>query len=63
MDFQMPQKANGSVTRGESELMNNSRRALDNSRIKKPIETLRLLCLSRGVSGIYGLGRYILNEI
>lgn len=54
----MSQRPTSSISRGESELMNKSRRALDDGKHKNPIEKLRLLCLSRGASGIYGLGRY-----
>lgn len=46
------------MTQNESELVNKSRRALVNGKNKNPIEKLRLLCLARGASGIYGLGRY-----
>ncbi len=45
------------MTQNESELVNKSRRALVNGKNKKPIEKLRLLCLARGASGVYGLGR------
>lgn len=54
----MSQRPTSSISRGESELMNKSRRALDDGKIKEPIEKLRLLCLARGASGIYGIGRY-----
>lgn len=54
----MANRPTSSMTQNESELVNKSRRALVNGKIKKPIEKLRLLCLARGASGIYGLGRY-----
>lgn len=42
---------------GEADLVNRSKRALADGRQKDSIEKLRLLCLARGASGIYGLGR------
>ncbi|XP_049866445.1 calcyphosin-like protein isoform X2 [Pectinophora gossypiella] len=47
-----PQSAGSRV---EEELMQKSARALSNT--TDPLEKLRLLCLSRGASGIMGLGR------
>ncbi|RVE52503.1 hypothetical protein evm_002897 [Chilo suppressalis] len=43
------------TSRQEEELMQKSARALQNA--TDPLEKLRLLCLSRGASGIMGLGR------
>lgn len=42
---------------GEADLINRSKRALADGKEKESIEKLRLLCLARGASGIYGLGR------
>lgn len=53
----MASRPTSSMTQNESELVNKSRRALVNGKVKQPIEKLRLLCLARGASGIYGLGR------
>ncbi|XP_026328348.1 calcyphosin-like protein isoform X2 [Hyposmocoma kahamanoa] len=50
--FHRPQSAS---SRQEEELMQKSSRAL--STTSDPLEKLRLLCLSRGASGIMGLGR------
>jgi calcyphosin len=43
------------TSRQEEELMQRSNRALSSA--TDPLEKLRLLCLSRGASGIMGLGR------
>lgn len=43
------------TTRQETEMINRSIRAINN--VTDPIEKLRLLCLSRGASGIIGLSR------
>lgn len=53
----MSQRPTSSVSRGESELMNKSRRALDDGTLRNPVEKLRLLCLARGANGIFGMGR------
>lgn len=55
--IQMSQRPTSSISRGESVLMNKSRRALDDGKHKSPIDKMRLLCLARGASGIFGLGR------
>ncbi|KAK7792220.1 hypothetical protein R5R35_007478 [Gryllus longicercus] len=47
-----PQSAN---SRAETDLVNKSKRQLAGA--KDPVERLRLLCLSRGTTGILGLGR------
>ncbi|KAI8429173.1 hypothetical protein MSG28_007711 [Choristoneura fumiferana] len=52
-----PQSA---TSRVEEELMQKSARALSGA--TDPLEKLRLLCLSRGASGIMGLGRYMSGE-
>lgn len=41
----------------ESELVSECRRALVDGTTKDPMEHVRLICLSRGASGIYNLGR------
>lgn len=41
----------------ESELVNDCRRALVNGKLMTPMDHIRMLCLSRGASGIYNLGR------
>lgn len=41
----------------ESELVNDCRRALVNGKLMAPMDHIRMLCLSRGASGIYNLGR------
>lgn len=55
----MSQRPTSSISRGESVLMNKSRRELDDGKEKSPIDKLRLLCLARGASGIFGLGRFV----
>jgi len=47
----------GSMSKNESDLVNDCRRALVNGKIKSPMDHIRMLCLSRGASGIYNLGR------
>lgn len=44
-------------TRQETEMMNNTRRALVDGRKRDNIEKLRLMCLSRGATGILAIGR------
>ncbi|KAG4069889.1 hypothetical protein HA402_009596 [Bradysia odoriphaga] len=41
----------------ESELVSECRRALVDGTVKDPMQHVRLICLSRGASGIYNLGR------
>lgn len=60
---QMSQHASSFISQGECVLKNHSQRELDDGRNKKPIDKLRLLCLARGTSGIFDLGRYIHNSI
>lgn len=45
------------LTRQEAEMMSKSRRVLADGQEKDHLEKLRLLCLSRGATGIMGLGR------
>lgn len=45
------------MSRGESELINNCQRALDNGEYKDPLDKLRLLCFARGTHGLVSLGR------
>lgn len=53
----MAHRPSSAMSRGETELINKSKRALDDGKQKEPIEKLRLLCLARGAAGIIGLGR------
>jgi len=46
-----------SMPTNESELVSECRRALIDGTIKDPMEHIRMICLSRGASGIYNLGR------
>jgi len=46
-----------SMPNNESNLVNDCRRALVNGKMKTPMDHIRMLCLSRGASGIYNLGR------
>ncbi|XP_037050940.1 calcyphosin-like protein isoform X1 [Bradysia coprophila] len=57
ISLKIANRPTSSMTQNESDLVNKSRRALANGKNKKPIEKLRLLCLARGATGIYGLGR------
>ncbi len=54
---QMSNRPTSSMPGNESELVNDCRRALTNGKLKNPMDHIRLLCLSRGASGIYNLGR------
>ncbi|XP_037950179.1 calcyphosin-like protein [Teleopsis dalmanni] len=45
----------------EASLINSSKRQLANGRDKDPIDKLRLLCFSRGATGILGLARTFRN--
>lgn len=45
----------------EASLIKQSQRALDNGQPKDPIDKLRLLCFSRGATGILGLARAFRN--
>lgn len=49
-----PQSA---TSRVDDELIQKSLRALTNT--TDPLERLRLLCLTRGASGIVGIGRFV----
>lgn len=53
----MSQRPTSSGSRGESELMNKCRRALDDGTPRSAVEKLRLYCLARGANGIFGMGR------
>lgn len=46
------------LARQEQELKDKCNRDLKGDKVTDPIERLRLKCLSRGSSGIKGLGRY-----
>jgi len=53
----MSNRPMSSMPHNESDLVNDCRRALVNGRPKTPMDHVRMLCLSRGASGIYNLGR------
>jgi len=53
----MTNRPTSSMPTNESELVNDCRRALTNGKIKEPLDQIRMLCLARGASGIYNLGR------
>ncbi|XP_037049819.1 calcyphosin-like protein [Bradysia coprophila] len=53
----MSNRPTSSMPTNESELVNDCRRALTDGKLKNPMDRIRLLCLSRGASGIYNLGR------
>lgn len=49
---------NSDLQRREADLITKCNRELSNGLEKDPVERLRLLCLSRGATGIIGLSRY-----
>jgi len=53
----MKNRPTTSMPLNESELVNGCRRNLVNGESKEPMDYVRMLCLSRGTSGIYNLGR------
>lgn len=53
----MAHRPSSAMSRHESELINKAQRALASGEVTDPIEKIRQLCLSRGASGILGLGR------
>lgn len=54
---QMSNRPTSSMPANESGLVNDCRRALLNGKTMPPMDHIRMLCLSRGASGIYNLGR------
>lgn len=56
----MSNRPTSSMPINESELVNDCRRALVNGKLMAPMDHIRMLCLARGASGIYNLGRYFL---
>lgn len=53
----MVNRPTSSMPINESELVNHCRRELTDGKLKKPMDHMRMLCLARGASGIYNLGR------
>lgn len=53
----MQNRPTDTMPQNESMLVTGCRRALTNGKPKKPMEHIRMLCLARGASGIYNLGR------
>lgn len=55
--IQMSNRPTTSMPLNESELVNQCRRFLVNGKLQSPMDHIRMLCLARGTSGIYNLGR------
>lgn len=56
--MQMFNRPTNSMPSNESELVSECRRELVDGKVKDPLVHVRLICFSRGASGIYNLGRY-----